>query len=231
MKSTFLTICTMFLTSTVFGQDYKLPDILDIMRSGQSTAKRNFMLSETNPAVFCLRENRLNSFIRESSRFNEKPQSYQDIYNKNSRNILFGLTQVGESISKEQIVQFALKNGVDTCVVIGQFEYGNVFNTLRTDERQRVSRVVSELLLPTAYTLFSSLKDSNFKYIAVTAYYGKRDFSDGPHMNTGCFIACLFDRKLLEQVNTLELAEEDIIDMIDIYVADNTDVKKIRIGR
>lgn len=136
----------------------------------------------------------------------------------------------GKMLSND-IISFAITNDIDTCISIGTFIYDKVFNTSRTNEKQRAKSVIHEIALPFAYKAYSNLKNSTFKDLIIICAYGKKDFSDKfVYSPESASLACLIDFKLLQKVVDLEITEDEMLEHIEIFLNDESDIKRIKLN-
>lgn len=100
------------------------------------------------------------------------------------------------------MVEFGVKNNVYTCICLGIYICENSFNTLTTDEQERAKRVVSELIMPIAHKVNTSIKNTGFKYLGITGCYCKKEFTDRiGSSERGCavIISCGYNYTITER--------------------------------
>lgn len=157
--------------------------------------------------------------------------STEELYIKNRGAIRDALRSITIStyVMNYRMFVFGIKNISDTCIFLGSYSFNKNFNTLRTDERGRAKIVVSELLMPIAHGMYPSLKGTKFRFLALCGCYVKSDFSRSYPNKDGCAVTCLIDLSLFKKYYDLEMTEDELLKHTEIFIEDDTDIKKIQL--
>jgi hypothetical protein len=157
--------------------------------------------------------------------------STEELYIKNRGAIRDALRSITIStyVMNDRMFAFGIKNISDTCIFLGSYSFDKIFNTLRTDERERAKIVVSKLLMPIAHDMYPSLKGTKFRFLALCGCYVKSDFSSSYPNKNGCEVTCLIDLSLFKKFYDLEMTEDELLKHTEIFIADDTDIKKIEL--
>ena len=95
---------------------------------------------------------------------------------------------------------FFPKNESDIGIFLGAFWYDSVFNTLRTDEKERSIKVVRELLMPIVYETYKNLKNTPIRSVLVMGVYPAMSFMEKNRAPKAEIVACLCDMEDVAKV-------------------------------
>jgi len=128
--------------------------------------------------------------------------------------------------------RFATKGGALSLIVTG-LASENVFNTLRSTPRQRASKVLQSIVLPSLRYLVSAKLDSEISRIGICVLYGSKDFAEEDAMNLKAeMLGFVAPSDLCTKYIAGEITEDELVNAADIYLSDRDssfDVKKIKL--
>lgn len=240
------------LTIVVFSQEnqmYSLPSITNLLRRQMLLGNLDMGLLEylEKPLLLVYKFNELSDIQRDvviqtvSYQIVAKGDStilipkqeppFLQVYGKYRKSIFDAFKSIDFSVNllRPCLVDFGIKSGKDTCISLGVFVFKNKFNSLRTSEKERAIQVISELVMPISHKIYKSFLSTNIKYVAITGAYSKRDFSDKYASDKGCTVSCLINLSLFKRVVDLEITEDEFLKSTEIFLSDETEIKKIQL--
>lgn len=141
-------------------------------------------------------------------------------------------TEIG--LNDQQLpVRFA-KMHEQTCVVIPYIGVDTVFNTLRSDAKQRARKIASGYVMPLLASVHASLGDANIPCIAIGVVYGSKNFADRSEvMNLKPeYLLASVPRSVVQKFKDGELTDDEVLKQADVFMMDRemvADVKKIKL--
>jgi hypothetical protein len=138
--------------------------------------------------------------------------------------LLDGLKYIGDDEGRflyddESIpVGFARTNGSLT-LVLSAIASGNVYNTLRTSDKTRASKVVASVILPVIRDLTETLPTDQIKYFAIEVCYGSKAFSDEDLPGAeGEIVVAVVPSERAKQFAAASLTREELLNSSDVYI-------------
>lgn len=106
-----------------------------------------------------------------------------------------------------------------------------VFNTLKLNEYQRASKMITQILFPYVKDLHENLKGSSFAYFIVGLCYGSKNFVDDSSVNKlqSEMLITIFAEKDITLFVDGQITDQDLIDRSVIYLSGRDDWNSRRI--
>lgn len=248
-----LIIITIVITGfqfAVFSQEkemYTLPTFTNLIKGEMEIGNIYMGLLDNKSMIYVYDINKLSDFQRDvliltlTNQIVTKGDStigipkqgppYLPVYEQHRKTIFDAFKNIDLSVSvlKTCIADFGIKNGKDTCISLGLFVFDKRFNSLRTNEKERSTQVISELIMPIAHKIFKSFIRTNIKYVAITGCYIKKDFADKYAWDEGCTVSCIINLPIFKKVADLEITEEEFLKETEVFLSDETDIKKVQL--
>ena len=105
-----------------------------------------------------------------------------------------------------------------------------VFNTLRSNEYQRASKMITQIIFPYIKELHENLKGSSFEYFIIGLCYGSKNFmekSDALNLKSEMLIT-IFSLKDISLFGEGQITDQDLIDRSVIYLSGRDDIATSR---
>jgi len=170
---------------------------------------------------------------------NNEQKVEKDILLKNKKEIqkLFDdLDFVGNSdvlfFNEEAPIRLIEFNG-EKCLVVNIFS-DKIFNTLRTNSKDRATKIISDRAIPLLNVIYKQFKDTNISYLGVTVTYGSKNFSHSDMITPDSeVLSAIVSKKIFKEFDNLSITEKDLINKLNLYLKDRNmkigTVKKINI--
>lgn len=110
--------------------------------------------------------------------------------------------------------------------------YGSTFNTLQLNERDRATRIATEIIIP-AIKQIAQKTPATIKYIGCSACYGSKDFSEKTETAKSDFLLIIVPVSLVKEYISCYITEDDFLEKSDIYLSTRdyfSDIKKIKLS-
>ena len=115
-------------------------------------------------------------------------------------------------------VGFARTNGSLT-LVLSAIASGKVYNTLRTSDKTRASKVVASVILPVIRELTETVPTDQIRYFAIEVCYGSKDFSDEDMPGAeGEIVITVVPSERAKQFAGASLSREQLLNWSDVYI-------------
>ena len=148
---------------------------------------------------------------------------------------LLGSSQLGQFVTPEQSipVRFADKNGASV-LLLTDIASENTFNILRVSSRERATKVLETIILPSLTRFHDALGKTSIKYYGMFVCYGSRDFSNNSDVLNlkGEAIAFIVSVQHCAAFLNGKLTEDALLKAADIFLADRemlSGVKRIEV--
>lgn len=96
----------------------------------------------------------------------------------------------------------------------------SIYNTIQTDAKERVSRVISSCLLPQMGGIHESMKDASLDFYGITFFYGAKDFTDDYATADGEMTAIVLPVEDVKEYSEGKITDKELIKRSRVYMSD-----------
>lgn len=147
----------------------------------------------------------------------------------------FGYDEKGKFLfSKNSFpVDFCLNNNNEITMIVSDICFDNIYNTLKLTSRQRISKVLSTLLIDKLKLFSEYFKGNEIKYFGLSAVYGSKDFGSSDFTTSGEFISIICPISVIKKYASGLITEDQLLKSSDVLISDRDmnagEVKKIQV--
>ena len=158
-------------------------------------------------------------------------KSYKDtlFYNNSAAIIDYYKNHVKTVLDELTLFSF-VRTSADTCLYLGTHFYDKIFNTLRTDEKERARTVVNELVLPQLYEAYKCFVNTDFSVIGVGGVSLNKSFTDDSSL-TVCdhetVVVFMNKDDIRDCFEDFLLTEEELLKKASIYLLSDSGKRKV----
>lgn len=240
MKRVFFSLCLVLLPITAFCQtDYSGPlrglwsikDFLEYEYSSGAHVSTTYVLYKNVEQIsFSWKdESMIADGLHVSDRFEKK--KYKDtLFYQNSEAVIDYYKNHVKTVLDEVTLFSFVRTATDTCLYLGTHFYDKLFNTLRTDEKERARTVVNELIIPQLYEAYKCFANTDFRVIGVGGVSLNKSFADDSSLAVCDHeTVVLFINKddIRDCVDEFLLTEEELLKKASIYLLSDSGKRKV----
>ncbi|MFW6311109.1 MAG: hypothetical protein ACOC1K_02615, partial [Nanoarchaeota archaeon] len=118
----------------------------------------------------------------------------------------------------------------DELLILFSAGYSNVYNTNRTNSKERAKSVLNSIITALSNPLYNRFEETDIKYYGIAITYGCKDFSyDLPIINPETLIM-VGEKEIFKQYYNLEITDKEFIKKAALFINDKdmglTDLKR-----
>ena len=177
------------------------------------------LLTSVEKEFFRTNINSLDTIFSHIKKIGGQPNDFRVVFNR-------------KEIFTYPIINIAKFKNSNT-LVIGGLYYDYSFNKLRTDESSRIKEVLLKLNTPFLFNAKDLLKLEGIDNICVVSGFSNKDFTDKFDYGISETIAICFDIKNIKKMFELELTDEELVKLSDIFYTNkdmDMNLKKVTIN-
>ena len=129
-------------------------------------------------------------------------------------------------------IRFATDDNKQIALFVTNIADTNVYNTLKTSNRQRALTMTTGKAFPTFKYMAEIFDTTEIKYFGVTIFYASQDFSDKYASPKSEYISVIVPSDKCKAFSKGDLTEDELLESAEIYTKDRdmvTGIKKIKL--